>query len=59
MVLSVLRIAELVNEKLYAVGSGSEEAKAAQMTHLLPLGIVQAIGEVDGMIEKRRLGGCG
>lgn len=59
MVLAILRFPKLVDEKLYAVWRGSEEGQAPQMSHLLALLVVQAVGKVDGVVEKGGLCGRG
>lgn len=59
VVFAVLGLPELVDERLDAVGRGAQEAEAAEMAHLLALGVVDAVGEVDGVVEEGGLRGCG
>jgi hypothetical protein len=50
MVFAILGLSKLVNQELDAVWRGSKETEAAQMSHLFPVLIVQALREVDGVI---------
>ena len=47
VILSVLRLPELINQELYTVGGGPHEAEASQMAHLLPFDVVNALRQVD------------
>lgn len=52
MVLPVLWFPELVDEKAYRVGMWPHEAETAEMAHLFTLGVVQAVDEVDLVVEE-------
>jgi hypothetical protein len=47
VVFAVFRVAELVYQELDTVRRGTNEAEASKVAHLLPVLIVQAIGQVD------------
>lgn len=47
VVFAVFRVAELVDQELNTVGRGANEAETSEMAHLLPVVVVQAIGQVD------------
>jgi hypothetical protein len=47
VVFAILGIAELVYQELDAVRRGAYETEAPKMAHLLPVVVVQAIGQVD------------
>lgn len=57
VVFAVFWFSKLVYEELYAVRRRSEETKAAQMAHLLPFWVANAVGEVDRVVQQSRLGG--
>lgn len=50
MVLSILGLPTLVNQELYTVWRWPQEAQAPQMPHLLAVLVVEALGEVYGMV---------
>ena len=56
MIFAILRIPKLVDKELYPIRRRSHKAQTPQMAHLLPIFIVDAVGEVDGVIEQRGLG---
>ena len=56
MIFAILRIPKLVDKELYPIRRRSHKAHTPQMAHLLPIFIVDAVGEVDGVIEQRGLG---
>lgn len=58
VVLAVLGLAQLVDEQADGVGVRPHEAQAAQMAHLLAVGVVEAVHEVDLVVEQGRLRDC-
>lgn len=50
VIFAVLGIAELVYQELDTVGRWAYETEAAKVAHLLPVVVVQAIGQVDLMV---------
>lgn len=57
VVFSILGFPQLVNQELYAVGRWADEDQAAQVSHLFSFLVVEAVGEVDIVVEQGRLGG--
>ena len=57
MVFSILGFPQFVNKELYAVGRRADKSQAAQVSHLLSLLVVKAVGEVNIVIEQGGLGG--
>lgn len=52
MVLPVLWFSELVDEKSYRVGMWPHKAETPEMAHLFTFGVVQAVDEVDLVVEE-------
>ena len=50
VVFAILGIAKLIYQELDAVRRGAYETEATKMAHLLPVVVVQAIGQVDLMV---------
>lgn len=56
VIFAVLRIAKLVYQELDTVRRGAYETETPKMAHLLPVVVVQAIGQVDLVVEESGLG---
>lgn len=59
MVFAILGLPQLVDQELYAVWRGSEEGQTPQVAHLFSVLVVEAVGEVDVVVEEGGLGCCG
>jgi hypothetical protein len=59
VIFAIFGFSELVDKKLDRARGRAYETQASQMSHLLARGVVEAVNEVDFMIEERRLGDGG
>lgn len=55
MIFAIFGFSELVDKKLNRTRGWAHETQASQMSHLLARGVVEAVNEVDFMIEEGRL----
>jgi len=58
VVFAVFRVAELVYQELDTVGRRTDETEASEVAHLLSVVVVQAIGQVDLVVQESGLGCC-
>jgi len=58
VVFAVFGVAELVYQELDTVGRGANETEASEVAHLLSVMVVQAIGQVDLVVQQSGLGCC-
>ena len=58
VVFAVFWIAELVYQELYAVGRGAHKAETAEMAHLFSVVVIQAIRQVDLVVQESGLRCC-
>jgi hypothetical protein len=55
IVFSVFWLSQLVNQDLYRIRRRPNKAETAQVTHLLSCVVIEAIGEVDLMVQEGTL----